>query len=503
MREKLIARRCRGDRGAVLVIVSVFMIVAVIMTAAVVDLGGLRQEKKEVTLSTDAAALAGASLADMEDPELIASGSTPVDCTLVATDSLAPNNDDFATVQSAVDDYLDRNGGSSGLDCQVVRTGARRGYVLVSADEIVEFAFGPAIGTASGSVAGVSVAAIQEHAGGGGLRPLAVCADGSTLGGTATDVRRLIEEAEDAPDGVLNSGLGRDLTFAIDKANEEEGCGVATGNFGQLDMNGGSNPNSCNNPDGFCWQMENGYDGPVTNPVRGDTGNNFVPSSDAIEGLIANGIRFYVPVYNTAAGSGGTAEFNITHYLEASFIDYCLQKNDCGIDNADGDPMRWFRWQVFRIVNFATVGAPSATPPRICAVSNESGVIAANCEGTALPGGVTPPPPPTPACDFTIAAITGSVTLSGGNPKTTQQEAVFDFEFEDLSECEALAYRIRGFQGPTEIVRPMTADPPSGDTVRIRLPVGTELPSQGTYAVQVLEDSSPLLPEGTLTVSNN
>lgn len=499
MREKLMARRCGGDRGAVLVIVAVFMIVAVIMTAAVVDLGGLRQEKKEVTLSTDAAALAGASLADLEDPQLVAAGPTPVDCDLVEPDANAPNGDDFLTVQDAVDDYLGRNGGSSGLDCGVVRTGVRRGYVVVSADEIVEFAFGPAIGAASGSVAGVSVAAIQERPGGGGLRPVAVCADTSTLDGTASDVRDLILEAT-STGGVLNGGLGRDLTFAVDKVNDQDGCGIATGNFGQLDLNGGSNPGACTNPDGFCWQMANGYSGSVSNPVSGDPGNNFVPSSGAIDGLIETGVRFYVPVYDAAVGSGSTASFNVTHYLETVFVGYCLLPG-CRIKDAEGDPLRWFRWKVLRIANFATVGPPSATPPRLCAVDNDAGVITANCEGSDLAGGVTPlpPPPPPPSCSFSVAPVTDSVTLSNGNPKVTEQEAVFDVEFDDPDECVALTYRAYRTQGQTETFAALSADAPSGNTVRVRLPTGTPMP-QGAYEVQVLEGGEVRTPVGTLTV---
>ncbi len=51
-----------------------FAVVAVLMLAAVVDLGNLRQEKKQVTLATDASALAAAASIDFRSPTATGSG---------------------------------------------------------------------------------------------------------------------------------------------------------------------------------------------------------------------------------------------------------------------------------------------------------------------------------------------------------------------------------------------------------------------------------------------
>ncbi len=173
MRAKQLKRSSvHGQRGAVLPIVAVFVLVAVVMLAAVIDLGHQRENKKEITLSTDAAALAGASVADTEVSALTSQpAGTLVDCSSVTISPAAENSEGFTYVSEMVDHYYDdRNGGTNVPDCKVARMSYRRGYVLVSAHEIVDYNFAPAFGQDTGGVSGVSVAAIVDFFG-GGLRP--------------------------------------------------------------------------------------------------------------------------------------------------------------------------------------------------------------------------------------------------------------------------------------------------------------------------------------------
>ncbi|WP_436795472.1 pilus assembly protein TadG-related protein [Actinospongicola halichondriae] len=391
-----LTRRRRADRGATLIMVSVFLIVAVIMMAAVVDLGGQRQERKEVTLSTDAAALAAASLADTEDPDLLAvSAGTLVDCDQVGISPHAANPESFGTVRAAVDDYLSRNGGSSYVDCKVVRTSFREGYVVVSADEIVEYAFAPAIGINEGDVAGASVAAIEVNSG-GGLRPVGICALTTTMAGvsgypeiTLNDLYNTTSAGYDLDaDGyVVPVGDTTRTTvtarFAIDKVKGGECTGASgggSGNFGKLDF-GGSTSTSCTEIGHFCKDYADGYYGTLTNPTKGDTGNNWGNNAneDSTLNLEQNVGQFWAPVFLGLAGNGGNADFSLLYFVQMEMVNHCFGAHACKFDGAT-----WFDFRVSRMLPFAEAGPPltddaNQKRPRLCAVENDAAAIAAGC----------------------------------------------------------------------------------------------------------------------------
>ena len=156
-------------------IVAVFTLVAVLMLAAVVDLGNLRQEKKQVTLATDASALAAAASIDFRKP-----------------DGDGHRRGFRGSVRST--DVVDTNVGAvakrywpSPRIAAVARWGARssspRGkawtaYVTVTATESVDYAFSGATGQRSGAASGTSSARIAA-ASGGLLYPIGLCTAGA------------------------------------------------------------------------------------------------------------------------------------------------------------------------------------------------------------------------------------------------------------------------------------------------------------------------------------
>lgn len=389
--------RTSGDRGAVLIVVAVFSIVAVIFLALVVDVGGLRSERKEVTTSTDAAALAGVALIDFS----VATVGADQSCDSVLTTE--STSADPHTVADAVTDYLSANGGSTQVDCSVTIQSTRneRAFVTVAGEDTVDYAFDGATGRSEGTATGASSAAIDSD--GGGLRPFGICeiveslqVDPSTdlkYGFAADDgsdplYESLVDDAANDAEGegyLDGEGSGPpEVLFPIDKLDGTHPCGDAPGNFGQLDLadNSGSNaPGSCNNVDDddkLCDNVINGYDGDVSTIIYGSTGNNYNPFDGPFTDLEDAETQFWVPVYETVTPIPSVgSEFVIEHWMEVLPLEHCFKVNACGIEASDGEKKRWFEWRVLRIVGASAY--PDGPPltgdalrfaPRICGLDD-------------------------------------------------------------------------------------------------------------------------------------
>ncbi|MFP5320527.1 MAG: pilus assembly protein TadG-related protein [Acidimicrobiia bacterium] len=429
-------RRRNGERGAVLVLVAVFMIVAVVMVAAVVDLGGQRAERKEVTLSTDAAALAAAALADTEDIDLVSVAlGTLVDCGSVGISMHAVNPEGFSNVQQAVDDYLTRNGDSNPVDCKVARTSFREGYVIVAADEIVDYAIGPALGIDSGEVNGVSVAAIEANPG-GGLRPVGICGAMVSMAGVSgypeVSLNALATTGSggfelDASGNVVSTSAPTTPTtftarFPIEHVKGGS-CNATTGpsgsgNFGKLDF-GGATSTSCTEIGHFCKDYADGYYGTVSNPTKGDTGNNWSNSQteSSTENLEDHVGQFWAPVYSVATGTGNNANFVLTHFAQMEMVNHCFS-GSCKFDGTT-----WFDFRVSKMIPYLPAGPPSTDdaderPPRLCAVVNDAAKIAAGCP-QLVSTVTTLPPASSTTSSSTTSSSTSSTTSTAPTTTTT------------------------------------------------------------------------------------
>ena len=479
------AARGEGERGATLIIFAVFLVVAVVMLAAVIDLGGQRQERKELTLSTDAAALAGASVANTEDSDLLTAGNgVLVDCVQVGISSTSPNPDSFANVQAAVDDYLLRNGESSRVDCKVARTSFKEGYVLVSADEIVDYAFAPAIGLDSGSVSGVSVAAIEVN-NGGGLRPVGICGATETLAGVSGYPEFTLGGLTTGGgsggykldgDGYVIPSTGTptrtEITgrFAIEKVKGGACTGFTgggSGNFGKLDFGGGTST-SCTEIGFFCKDYADGYYGTLTNPTKGDTGNNWSNTStqNSTVNLETNVGQFWAPVYSTATGPGGNADFTLTFFAQMEMVNHCFT-GGCKFDGTT-----WFDLRVSRLVPYTPAGPPltddsNLQRPAICSVTGDAASIAAGCP--QLVGATTSTLPPAsststtttttstttttiPACvsPTGIIQLTPVTPARSGNSSNLANNLVIDVDL-DVTPCTGLVVTVAKQATPTSV----------------------------------------------------
>lgn len=401
---RALRRRCADDRGAVLIIVAVFAIVSVVMLAAVVDLGGLRQEKREVTLSTDAAALAAVQSADFT---LV---STAMDCSAVPTNLEARLQEPtHLFVDDVVRKFLDANGGSMYDACEVVPDGLGSGYVTVAAKDSVQYAFGKAIGQTSGSVNGKSAAAFTLDLG-GGLRPVGVCEATMSLDTPPKDFELLLAPLATTGASAPAGNPHFDITLPVEKLNDTDApCGSASGHFGQIDFaDSGNGQGNCDPTkvdklieDSYCEYLFNGWFGdlPSDQVFSGDPGSNYSGTTGMFDNLRDEVGHFFIPVYDevidckvkpkpSECSTVKGAPFHITYYVEVELDSYCLdgsKRSTCVIErDVDGsgsidndERFRWFEFDVYRVISAAGLTQLPKTsdaepiPARICAVDSD------------------------------------------------------------------------------------------------------------------------------------
>lgn len=372
-------KRLTGDRGAVLIVAAVFTIVAVIMLAFVIDVGGLRAERKNVTLSTDAAALAAAGAANLDG---VATGA--YSCASVPTDTAG------TTVEDVARTFLSANGRSvpASFPCEVIVTADKTGYVAVGADGAVDYSFGRAVGQSRGTTSGASLAAIKADPG-GGIRPIGVCQFEQSLNDDPSDgsAYDITVDVIDAPKTADPDGNMTQLVTPVDVLLEknhlkksENACGTddGAGQRGQLDLdgNGGGNGGQCTNSpkDGsYSDDVAEGHHGPIDQEVEPDSGNDFNSVKTCLTQLVQSGERFWVPVYDDYVKDKSDRYYTIKHFLEVSLKGYCLNgeyqetngTHACEFVIDDSDPKKpvtseWYRFDITRV--FTPTSFPAAPP---------------------------------------------------------------------------------------------------------------------------------------------
>lgn len=269
-----------SDRGVASALIALLIAAFLGLSALVIDVGSAWEERRELVTATDAAALAA-----VQD---YVAGSTG-DCDLVAADYLSRNNPESALV-----------------DC--VHTGptsSRPGRVTVTASSRVEFTFAPIVGVNEHIVTSSTTTSYDEASIiSGGLRPFGLCIHGLA-----------------ALTPAIDPGNGVHYRIYYGKDSQPNDCGHdAPGNWGTLDFNGGSNPQT----EIRDW-TENGYDGPVeigewyegnpgayTNDLRDEM--NFLLTVD----------HFTLPIFDTVVDNGANTEFLIDNFAVVRLHDFKL-----------------------------------------------------------------------------------------------------------------------------------------------------------------------------------
>jgi len=273
-------RNFRDERGAVLAMVCVIMVVAIGCAAFAVDTGNAWAAKRQLRTATDAAALAAAAVYSANGNGC---GGTD-DSTLTANDSAA-----------------------SVTSCSPVgQSGTTPGRVTVTAERTIDFAFAQIFGISGGDVGSSTTARWGNADGAWGLRPMALCLYANPD----------LEAWMNLPNGpTADSGTIRILY----NKDHPDACGTgAPGNWGMLDFNGGENSNA----ETKQW-VSDGYPEvvPLSPPsIPGDTGS-FNPSIDTeLGGLV--GDSFALPIFDNVTGTGSNATFDIVAFVWVKLIDY-------------------------------------------------------------------------------------------------------------------------------------------------------------------------------------
>ncbi len=275
----------RRDRGAVAVMVSVSMITIFGFTALSIDLGNAWQNRRQLVNATDASALAAA-----QEYALLGTGCGPI-----ANSYVASNHDDAML--------------TSCTPSMGALAGDTTGYVVVSAETTVSYAFAPLIGIDSTLVASTTAARYGIPIRVGGLRPFGLC----------------WELLQTIPEFVAwrASGLPESDPVVIEYSKDSNpnacnGSDPVPGNWATIDLDGGANSNA----DIQYWTLE-GFPGLLgSGSYAGDTGA-FSPSlASELQWLQDSEIKFGIPLFQSATGEGANATFEIVGFMSVQLIDY-------------------------------------------------------------------------------------------------------------------------------------------------------------------------------------
>ena len=276
-------RSSKSDRGAVAIMVTLLSVALIGVLAFVADFGMAYANKRSLQNGVDAAALAAAQ-------EILEGSSGDDDCsTMVSTTPGASSTASIIFSENA-DADASLAGGGIAVACNDPFL-PNRVVVTATGEQTSPGFFGGIFDAGDIGLTQTATAVVGPAGTVLGMRPFAVCEQVAKL-------------RETAPTSVVT----------IDFSNADAGCGTASGNFGTLDIEGGSG--SPGIPEVREW-IEDGYPDPVpTVPpftFEGRTGTPSVSYSDQFAGILDEAI--VLPVYDIRSGPGSNAVYNITGFV--------------------------------------------------------------------------------------------------------------------------------------------------------------------------------------------
>lgn len=490
--------RCGGERGAVLIIVAAFSVVSVIFLAFVVDIGNQRQDRRQLTTSTDAAALDVAKR--------------------WADNSLEPL-DSFTTISAEkydcsvdAEEYLDRNREiDDNYECEAEFFNGQLASVSVFSSGTTEYQVGGAIGVDSGRVNSTTSVRITSEPG-GGLRPFAVCSRDPDVVTWYAAAVAAVAAGVPVPEATLTVGGPKFLPPMCEQNNANWGFvqfatqGSGVGTVGQHALagsilNGTTDPLSSFDDGDADYEEEKQvcidddadgvfYDDqdPVTcvTNVSGAGAWNNANTTNAFNQLIALGTTFHLPLYGEIADLGGQSTgFPIIAFAEVQLLGY----NAAGADDNS---------VTLKFLNLASGECCDANDGNqrleICDVGTTSGDVLSSfgsaCQ-TSL-GNSAPPPPlppaPPPCVVENVAPASQAVTVANPGGVATSG-AQWLIGVDDGSNCIGLAVDLVRNNAALGL---LVAGPVNGEFIAT-LPVGSAgLQKNRTYIVRVSRNGQTL-----------
>jgi len=273
------SRSARDESGAIAVIVALVSIVLFAGAAFAIDAGNVWQTRRQMVTASDASALAAAG-------------------------RYAEGGDGCATTAAAT---LAANRGDATLEDCLPAAGTDEGHVTVRGSTTADFTFAGVFGLDDTEVESATTAEWGIPSGVRGLRPFGLC----------IDANQQLKTWLNLPAGPTGPSGTVEITYG--KA-QPDACGTdAPGNWGVLDLDGGSNSNA----DTKEWTL-NGYPGTVSvgDLVAGDTGAFSNSLNSELATLKASGDLFPLPVFDQVSGNGSNARFRIRAFVYVRLLAY-------------------------------------------------------------------------------------------------------------------------------------------------------------------------------------
>ncbi len=291
MRVPLMRARRRGqEHGAAAAFIAILTTVLIGTLAFVTDYGLAYVHERGLQNGADAAALAVAQKIALE-------GGPTASCSQLAATYQAQG-------QAIAADYVSKNRTASdaslssfGISCNASGTML---IVDVATSQDSPTFFGGILGKDGVDLAQNAKAVVTPAATVVGLRPFAVC-KGVALQAIASPT----------------------INHTVRLDNTSFGCGSASGNWGIMDFNGGSNSTG----EIADWIL-NGYDGPISNnPPVYLPGNPGAPNPGALDAEMdwLMGKEIVIPVYDQLTGNGQNSQFRIMGFLSLRMCGYKFQ----------------------------------------------------------------------------------------------------------------------------------------------------------------------------------
>lgn len=498
----------RDDRGAVLILVAVFAIVAVIFLAFVVDIGNQRQDRRQLATATDASALDVATRwSDVGLAKL-------ANFTLVSGNSFKGVYDCTADAQ----DFLDRNRevDAGDYDCRAEILSPRLATVRVFARGETDYQVAPAIGIEQGGIGSSTAVKITANPF-GGLRPFAVCASQPAFNAWYSSA------------DAQNPNTVTRVTVTGDKFLPAE-CGSNNSDWGFVQFETQDSGTGNGNDNKLAGTMKNGSDDMITpyydatNAHRqrclksysqqksdhgavscifdtsGAGGWNNNNTMDAFKHLIGPpAITFALPIYDRIVDlGGGKTGFPVIGFAEARLVSYV--QGGAKDNSVTLDLVQAFTTQPGFI-------GPNNRILEICDVGTTGGAQLASfttaCQPVAAGGGGAPPVGSSDPCTITgVTPATQDVPVQAGSSTASVSVQV---TVADATDCGTLA--VNAVDGSPPVGIPQVSQ--TGNTYRFTRGSGAPFGAAGrTFVVEVSEggtvrnDSARMRTVGATPVCN-
>lgn len=404
-------KRLQEERGVSAVILVVSLIGLMGAALISVDYGNTIQTRRNLITGTDSTALERARFENFRASPL--TGPGPIACPEATwTDYLIRNVGTFVAGSESCNVYPD---GTTGT-----------GYVVIQANKEARTRFGGIFGIGNTQPLSISAARYGFVTAPRGLRPMAFCnlnhhiqewmsiVDPASDGGTTITTTEqawyetlpTLEPAEHP--SYLGAGVVHRMWF--NRLASDGACGASPGNWGWMDFDClPPDAQSCGNPnpDIRSW-LDHGYQGTVTtwntandNPAINPLGNNngtcdqdaeisaskwgcvngtdgirLNSESSELNMLIANKVRFHVPIFKAVSGGGNNSRYEIYAFLYVQLHGWNKTSDDGYFD------MEFFEISVNSGACCSTTSLPGGNMrgSKLCGVDHDEGApLSARC----------------------------------------------------------------------------------------------------------------------------